>query len=83
MDMIIPPLDIKILLESNPLKSRIFVRHTRQAGVGIHAEPASRFSANGHVDVVWRGDECRREGADAEMGSPPRCRSIVTPTSII
>ena len=33
MDMRIPPLKIKILLESNPLKSRILVR--RSPGISI------------------------------------------------
>ena len=39
-DMRIPPLEIKILLESNPLKSRIFVRR-----LAVHTVPAP-LSAN-------------------------------------
>ena len=39
MDMRIPPLDIEMLLESNPLKSRILVRRLAVAGafVGVRA----------------------------------------------
>ena len=61
MDMIIPPLKLKIMLESNPLKSRILVR---RLAVLRHA-PVARTPA--HVRCACTGTQPPREAQISEL----------------
>ena len=64
MDLRIPPLEIKIMLESNPLKSRILVRRLAVGSTRVlfepsacHAEPgkgANTLRLNKHYSLFKR-----------------------------
>ena len=64
MDMRMPPLKTKIMLESNPLKSRIFVRRLAGMGClqslpGAFAEPPGPSWAAGEAEA-GRGKGSRK-----------------------
>ena len=69
MDMRIPPLKIKILLESNPLKSRILVQ---RSAVRVPSLPSTTREVGGSGD--W-GE--RREDGEGKRAGRVYCSSGV------
>ena len=70
-DMSIPPLRIKIMLESNPLKSRILVR--RLAVVPRHVSPQNLVG-----DALWfsvMAVMCRVLSSESDLAIWPRARN--------
>ena len=53
LDMTIPPLKIKILLESNPLKSRIFVRRLAVLSCCRHSFRESWITLSRAIPPTW------------------------------
>ena len=71
MDMVIPPLRIKILLESNPLKSRLFVRSAARYADGreVKVDPLKKGAVRLELKGTSLGPTCADLAAPPEIGT--------------